>query len=78
MAETMHGSDKPKVISGEQPLFVKENPPFQGGMPPFGAADGKSSPAGMPPLGKMPHGLGSKPSEGWQPPMADVSWVKRK
>ena len=63
MNKTTHGSDKRKKMSGDQPPFGTGTPPFQ---------------RGMPPLGKMPPGLDGKPPEGWQPPMADVSWVTRK
>lgn len=57
--------------SGETGFVYPEKdkkPPF----PPM--FDGK--PPMMPPLGKHP--MTGKPPEGWQPPMADISWVKRK
>lgn len=40
--------------------------------PPFPPADG------MPPLGAPPMGGPGGPPPEWQPPMADISWVKRK
>ena len=47
-----------------------KKPPFAmpGGKPPFG---------GKPPMGDPGFGPGGPPPE-WKPPMADVSWVKRK
>ena len=48
---------------------------------PFPPLDGKSPfgdkpPMGMPPMGTPHDGFGPPP--GWMPPMADISWVKRK
>lgn len=55
---------------GDKPPFDGE-PPF-GGPPPFG---GKPPFDGMPPTGDRPIRRG--PPQGWNPPMADISWVKR-
>ena len=60
-----------------------KKPPF--GMPPMGGKPpfGDKPPMGMPPMGDKPpmgdpgFGPGGPPA-GWMPPMADVSWVKRK
>lgn len=51
-----------------------KKPPFppMGGKPPFG----DKPPMGMPPMGASHDGFGPPP--GWMPPMADISWVKRK
>ena len=51
-----------------------KKPPFppMGGKPPFG----DKPPMGMPPMGEPHDGFGPPP--GWMPPMADISWVKRK
>lgn len=51
-----------------------KKPPFPpiGGKPPFG----EKPPMGMPPMGEPHDGFGPPP--GWMPPMADISWVKRK
>lgn len=59
-------------MSGKKPMDGKPpfGPPSMNGRPPF---DGKA-PMGMPPLG----GPGVPPPAGFQPPMADISWVKRK
>ena len=60
-----------------------KKPPFppMGGRPPFGDKPpmppfGDKSPMGMPPMGGPHDGFGPPP--GWMPPMADISWVKRK
>jgi hypothetical protein len=50
----------------------------EAGWLPFGAAGCKYPPAGMHLMGMMSHGPGGRPPENWQPPMADVNWVKRK
>lgn len=47
-----------------------DKPPM--GRPPFG----DKPPMGMPPMGGPHDGFGPPP--GWMPPMADISWVKRK
>ena len=60
-----------------------DKPPF--GMPPMGGKPpfGDKPPMGMPPFGDKPpmgdpgFGPGGPPPE-WKPPMADISWVKRK
>ena len=51
-----------------------KKPPFppMGGKPPFG----DKPPMGMPPMGEPHDGFGPPP--GWMPPMADISWVKRR
>lgn len=60
-----------------------KKPPF--GMPPMGAKlpFGEKPPMGMPPFGDKPPmggpGFGpGGPTPEWKPPMADISWVKRK
>lgn len=55
-------------MDGKPPFGDK--PPM--GMPPFG----DKPPMGMPPMGGPHDGFGPPP--GWAPPMADISWVKRK
>jgi len=70
MTETPHKADKPYAMTGDQALFGSDDP--------FGAADGRSPSAGIPPMGKMLSGLDRKPPRGWRPPLADISWVKRK
>ena len=55
-------------MGGKHPFGDK--PPM--GMPPFG----DKPPMGMPPIGGPHDGFGPPP--GWMPPMADISWVKRK
>lgn len=52
---------------GDKPPF---GAPPMGGKPPFG----DKPPMGMPPMG----GPGGPPPAGFVPPMADISWVKRK
>ena len=57
-----------------------KKPPFppMGKMPPVG----EKPPMGMPPMGMPPMDGGPHdgfgPPPGWMPPMADISWVKRK
>ena len=55
-------------------MMEMKKPPFppMGGKPPFG----DKPPMGMPPMGAPHDGFGPPP--GWMPPMADISWVKRK
>lgn len=55
-------------MGGKNPFGDK--PPM--GRPPFG----DKPPMGMPPIGGPHDGFGPPP--GWMPPMADISWVKRK
>ena len=54
--------------------FSNKKPPM--GMPPLGGKPpfGDKPPMGMPPFG----GPGDPPPAGFVPPMADISWVKRK
>ena len=57
-----------------------KKPPFppMGGKPPFGDKPPMGMPPmGMPPMDGGPHD-GFGPPPGWMPPMADISWVKRK
>ena len=66
-------------------MMDMKKPPFppMGGKPPFGDKPpigmppfGDKPPMGMPPMGGPHDGFGPPP--GWMPPMADISWVKRK
>ena len=63
-------------------MEMKKHPfPPMGGRPPFGDKPpmppfGDKPPMGMPPMGGPHDGFGPPP--GWMPPMADISWVKRK
>lgn len=78
MAETNNDLEKSKKTPGDEPLYETGLPPVQGGMPPFGMVDGKFFPPGNPPVGIMMPRREGRPPEGWQPPTADISWVKRK
>ena len=53
---------------------MKPDLPPIGGKPPVGMPP----PGGKPSLGRPPMGGPGGPPPGWMPPMADISWVKRK